>query len=155
MRQFVGSRSPLPTKEQLKIRVRNKHDPSGANPNFTNLKSQAGFYLADKINNHETSSLSAADNEVIIEDLTALLVQEDIEREGKLKLRPKEDVKDDLGRSPDYGDTYIMRSWFDLYDNSQKNDPEEEERVSNYYDKLALKAQRKTGGVVKPRAGLR
>lgn len=155
MRQFVGSRSPLATREQLKARKRDKHDPTGENPNFTNLKSQAGFYLADMINNHATSSSLDDDSEIIIEDLTALLVQEDIEREGKLKLRPKEDVKNDLGRSPDHGDTYIMRSWFDLYEQAQKSDPEEGQRISSYYDKLALKARMKTREITKPRAGLR
>ncbi len=155
MRQFIGSRSPLPTREQLKIRVRNNLAPEAQNPNFTNLKSQAGFFLADKINNHQTSSLLDDDSEIIIEDLTALLVQDNIEREGKLKLRPKESVKDDLGRSPDYGDTYIMRSWFDLYDSAQKSDPEEGQRISGYYDMLALKAKMKITKQVKPRAGLR
>lgn len=153
MRQFVGSRSPLPSKKQIKVRSRNRFDPDGDNPNFTNLKSQCGFYLADKINNKEVSGEAHDDKDIIIEDLTALLIQEDIEKEGKLKLRTKEDVKEDLGRSPDYGDTYIMRSWFDLYEEAVNADPEEEKRVSDFYNKLKMRAV--INKVDKPRAGLR
>jgi hypothetical protein len=140
LRQFVGSRSPLPTKKQIQIRSRSKIDPLAQNPNFTNLKSQCGYYLADKINQHQTSSSNHDDREIIIEDLSALLVEKDIEKEGKLQLKPKEEVKDSLGRSPDYGDTYIMRAWFDLFEMADKGDGEEEKQVSEFYQKLKLKA---------------
>lgn len=140
MRQFVGSRSPLPTKEALHIRSYKKLDPQAQNPNFTTLKAQCGFYLADKINNHEVSAIKNDDSEEIIEDLSALLVQDDIEKEGKLKLRPKEETKEILGRSPDRGDTFIMRAWFDLYELAETRDPEEAERIKNFYEKLRNKA---------------
>lgn len=154
MRQFVGSRSAIPTKKQIKVRKKSRFDPDGENPNFSNLKSQCGFFLANKINNHEVSVTDADDREIIIEDLTALLVEKDIEKEGKSQLRPKEDVKNDLGRSPDNGDTFIMRSWFDLFDEAVGDDREEAERVSDYYKKLELKAlMRKKKSDV--RAGLR
>lgn len=149
MRQFVGSRSALPTKVQIRARKRSRVDPDGAAPNFTNLKSQCGFYLADKINQHETSSTNSADREIIVEDLTALLAEKDVEKEGKLQLRPKEETKDILGRSPDTGDTYIMRAWFDLFEEATGDTQEDQERVSNFYTKLKNK---KKGTV---RAGLR
>jgi len=152
MRQFVGSRSALPTKVQIKARRKNRYSTDSESPNFVNLKSQCGFYLADKINQHETSSTQMNDKDIIIEDLTALLVERDIEKDGKLALKQKEKVKDELGRSPDYGDTYIMRSWFDLFDQVVTDDPEEEHRVSNFYDKLR---QSKRGTQKGVRAGLR
>jgi hypothetical protein len=154
MRQFVGSRSPLPTKVQIQLKKKNRLDPNGEKPNFNNLKSQCGFYLANKVNNHEVSVTDKNDKDIIIEDLTALLVEKDIEKEGKQQLRPKEDVKEDLGRSPDYGDTFIMRAWFDLFDGAVGDDEEEKERVSDYYKKLEMKARMRTKreGV---RAGLR
>ena len=151
MRQFVGSRSALPSKEQIKIRSRKRFDPDGQNPNYANLKSQCGYYVADKINQHATSSADGDDRDVIIEDLTALLVEKYPEKEAKLQLVSKEDIKDNLGRSPDYGDTYIMRSWFDLYEQTEKGDPEEGERVKEFYDRLRYSKQRRT----KPKAGLR
>lgn len=153
MRQFVGSRSPLQTKKQIQIRKRSRFDPDGESPNFNNIKSQCGFYLANKINEHEVSASTTNDRELIIEDLTALLVEKDIEREGKRQLRPKEDVKEDLGRSPDIGDTFIMRAWFDLFDEAT-NTREDDERVNDFYQNLALKAKMRKKQVT-PKAGLR
>jgi phage terminase large subunit len=144
MRQFVGSRSPLPTKVQIQIKKKNRLDPNGEKPNFNNLKSQCGFYLANKVNNHEVSVTDKNDKDIIIEDLTALLVEKDIEKEGKQQLRPKEDVKEDLGRSPDHGDTFIMRAWFDLFDGAVGDDEEEKARVSDFYKKLEMKAKIRT-----------
>lgn len=147
MRQFVGSRSPLASKESVRIHKRNSVDPNGQAPNYTNLKSQCGFYLADKINQHEISVDDGDDRDTIIEDLTALLVQDNIEKDGKLKLKPKEDVKDELGRSPDHGDTFIMRAWFDIYEEAEKGDPEEEKRVRDFYARLKEKGRKAGGGL--------
>ena len=150
MRQFVGSRSALPTKESVKIRKRQPINPNAQPPNYTNLKSQCGFYLADKINQHEVSVTNEEDRDIIIEDLTALLVQDNIEKEGKLKLRPKEDTKEILGRSPDYGDTFVMRAWFDLFEKAETADPEEEQRLKDFYARLAMKrssSDRPKGGL--------
>lgn len=136
LRQFVGSRAALPTKQQLIVKSYNKHDPQAQNPNYKNLKSQCGFYLADKINQHEVSTQDGDDRDIIIEDLTALLVQHNVEKEGTLQLRPKEETKEVLGRSPDYGDTFIMRAWFDLYDAADKADPETTAKIKDFYKAL-------------------
>jgi len=151
MRQFVGSRSPLPSKQQIQVRSRRRFDPAGQNPNYANLKSQCGYYLADKINQHTTSSVDGDDRDIIIEDLTALLVEKYPEKEAKQQLVAKEDIKDNLGRSPDYGDTYIMRAWFDLYEQAEKGDPEESEQVKEFYERLRFAHKSR----VKPKAGLR
>lgn len=140
LRQFVGSRTALPTKKQLQVKKRNPLDPQAQPPNFTNLKSQCGFFLADKINQHEVSVTEEEDRDIIIEDLSALLQQHNIEKEGKLQLRPKEDTKDELGRSPDHGDTFVMRSWFDLFEMAEKADPEEENKVRDFNRRMKLKA---------------
>lgn len=156
MRQFVGSRSALPTKKQIQVRSRRKFDPDGQNPNYANLKSQCGYYLADMINQHATSSVDGDDRDFIIEDLTALLVEKNIDKEGKLQLVSKEDLKDNLGRSPDHGDTYIMRAWFDLYELAEKGDPGEGEKVKEFYESLKHRNSRfMIKSKAKPRAGLR
>lgn len=136
LRQFVGSRSALPTKQQLITKAYNKHDPAAQNPNYKNLKSQCGFFLADMINQHEVSVAATDDRDTIIEDLTALLVQHNVEKEGTLQLRPKEETKEVLGRSPDYGDTFVMRAWFDLYDAAEKADPETKAKIQDFYKAL-------------------
>ena len=153
MRQFVGSRSALPTKVQIRARRKSLYSTDAEASNFVNLKSQCGFYLADKINQHETSSSDMSDKDIIMEDLAALLVERDIEKDGKLALKQKEKVKNELGRSPDHGDTYIMRSWFDLFDQVVTDDPDEEQRVADYYENLRQKAKSKQSRPV--RAGLR
>lgn len=155
LRQFIGSRAPIPTKVQIDVRKKNKLDPDGERPNFLNLKSQCGYYLANKINNHEVSATEKDDMDIIIEDLTALLVEKDIEKEGKQQLRPKEDVKDSLGRSPDYGDTFIMRAWFDLFEEATADDDEEKARVADFYNRLQKKNLDRTRSNKKVKAGLK
>ena len=44
----------------------------------------------------------------------------------KLQIKPKEEVKVDLGKSPDIGDTIIYRAWFEL---QKETIPSSEERV--------------------------
>ena len=34
--------------------------------------------------------------------------------DGKLKIVSKEEIKEQLGRSPDFADTLMMRMWFEL-----------------------------------------
>ena len=38
----------------------------------------------------------------------------DLDKDGKLKIITKEEVKERLGRSPDFSDMLMMRMWFEL-----------------------------------------
>jgi len=38
----------------------------------------------------------------------------DIDKDGKKKITPKQKIKEDLGRSPDWADNFMMRMWFEL-----------------------------------------
>ena len=38
----------------------------------------------------------------------------DMDKDGKIKVLPKDRVKDLIGRSPDEWDTIMMRYWFEL-----------------------------------------
>ena len=40
--------------------------------------------------------------------------QKDIDKDGKIQLLPKEDVKMNIGRSPDEWDSIMMRYYFEL-----------------------------------------
>lgn len=155
MRSFVGSRAPLATKEQVHVRRYYKNDPLGLPPNFSNLRSQCGFHVADKINQHEVSVTDMDDRETVLEDLDALLIQKDPEKEGKLQLKPAEDVKEDLGRSPDYGVTFIMRAWFDVFELAEKGDPNAPKHVEEFYQRLKNKQHMPHNKKGKVRAGLR
>lgn len=55
------------------------------------------------------------------EDNMNTLIQEldvmceiDIDKDGKKKITPKDKIKEDLGRSPDWADNFAMRMWFEL-----------------------------------------
>lgn len=41
-----------------------------------------------------------------------------VDNDRKLFLKPKEEIKQDIGRSPDWRDALLMRVWFD-YKNVQ------------------------------------
>jgi hypothetical protein len=50
--------------------------------------------------------------------MSALLRDKSVDTEGKKALKPKDEVKLILGRSPDIGDTIIYRAWFELLNSS-------------------------------------
>jgi hypothetical protein len=37
-----------------------------------------------------------------------------MDKDGKLKIVGEDEVREALGRSPDAGDTFLMRMWFEL-----------------------------------------
>lgn len=111
---FVANSTPLPTRNQIRGRLAKIESDLVPKTNFKNLKSQCAFKLAELINEHNISFKVPEFRDVIIEELSELLRQKDIDSDGKLQLVPKEEVKETLGRSPDVGDTIIYRAWFEL-----------------------------------------
>jgi hypothetical protein len=98
---FVNNSSPIEAK--------------GVKPNYTNLKSQCYFALADRIKARGVSIRS--DNPEIrncVSEELEQVKQKDIDKDGKLAVIPKEQVKEFIGRSPDYSDALMMREWFEL-----------------------------------------
>ena len=84
--------------------------------NYRNLKAQCSYILADKINNHKlavTAQLSERDRDSMIEELQQVRrkITEDV---STLQLMSKEDIKMNLGRSPDLSDMMVMRCYFEL-----------------------------------------
>lgn len=77
--------------------------------NYQNLKTQCAYHLANKSNEH---SLSIKwDNPKLKERLLEEIAQlktKDQDKDGKLKIKPKDEMKADLGRSPDLLDVMIM-----------------------------------------------
>ena len=56
--------------------------------------------------------ISTADKEEIIRELEQLQTWK-ADSDGKLKLKPKEEIKMDIGCSQDWRDMFLMRAWFD------------------------------------------
>lgn len=97
---FVNNSSPIKQQNQT--------------ANFNNLKSQCYFGLADKINQNEVYfAFDGVDKEKAIEELQ-YVKQAKFDSDGKKSVLRKEDVKELLGRSPDYSDMIMMRYFFDL-----------------------------------------
>jgi len=82
--------------------------------NYENLKTQCYYKLAelfetDKIAIQTTTEIQ----EKISQELTATK-QRDQNKDGKLKITKKEDIKRSIGRSPDYADMIAMRMFFEI-----------------------------------------
>jgi len=98
---FVNGSRPLEVDKQI--------------PNFQNLKTQCYFRLAEIIKNAGLyiSSCTPEQRDCIIEELS-FVKQRNIDRDGKLQILPKEFVKEQIGRSPDYSDALMMRMFFEI-----------------------------------------
>lgn len=100
---FINNAAPIKTKDKL--------------TNYDTLKSQCGFTLANKINEGvvgwDSNAIPEHYQEQIKKEAFALRKQPDLE--GKMKLIKKDSMKLILnGKSPDFLDNMIMRSFFEL-----------------------------------------
>lgn len=106
----------------------------GVKENYANLKTQCYYRCSERVNNGEI--LISITNENCFVDKTAGskvkigqkvtdvrdLIRADLraikkhkpDNDGKKQINPKEAQKLALGRSPDFGDTIMMREYFDL-----------------------------------------
>ena len=99
---FNASAKPLPN-PQTKMQE-----------NYKNLRAQCTYMLAKVINDRRmaiTATLSERQKEAIIADLEQMKGK-DVEKDAPLQVVPKEQMKDYLGRSPDYGDMLMIRMYF-------------------------------------------
>ena len=80
---------------------------------YQNLKTQCYFELAKMIQNGEVF-VNCKDGNVIDEMSKELeqVKRDKIDEDGKLRILPKEKVKELIGRSPDYSDALMMRMYF-------------------------------------------
>ena len=83
--------------------------------NYGNLRGQCYDALGKLVMGAKISILTE-DSQIkddIIEELSQVK-QKDIDKDGKFFIIPKEKIKEDLGRSPDFADCLMMRMVFDL-----------------------------------------
>lgn len=123
VKPFVANSTPLPTTAQVRMKQSKIVTDLTPKTNFSNLKAQCAFKLPELINEHKIAFKTPDYRDIIMEELTALLRQKDVDSDGKLKIIPKEDVKAVLGRSPDIGDTLIYRAWFELVKEANDESP--------------------------------
>lgn len=100
-RGFMANRSPIKT--------------SGKTPNYANLKAQCGYYLADKVNGRAVAvrTENTKIRELLTEEMGYLKAW-NRDKDAKIAIMPKDEIKKKLGRSPDFADVLIMRAYFDL-----------------------------------------
>jgi phage terminase large subunit len=95
----------------------------GTRNNYANLKSQCGWKLAELTNEHKMRVSAEGHRDTITEEVSATLKEKDADEETPLRLIPKEEVKEVLGRPPDICDTLLMRAWFEIQPSAYKADP--------------------------------
>ncbi len=84
--------------------------------NYSNLQAQCCYKLAESVNAYSIyfeCELSSKHKDELIQDLEQLKSFEN-DKDGKLKILPKEKVKENIGRSPDWRDVLMMRMYFEV-----------------------------------------
>ena len=106
---FVNNSSAIQTKNPLDPEKLKKE-------NYRNLKTQCSYMFADKVNNHVitvSAKLTEMDRDLLVEELGQIRrkITDDV---STLQIVSKEEVKENLGRSPDLSDMMMMRLYFEL-----------------------------------------
>lgn len=120
---FQGNSKPFPVQDSpLMALVRQTSIPS----NFSNLRSQAYFKLAEMVTEHLVAikirvfktNIEGYTQEKAISDLFEELDQvkqkDNSGGDNKLAVIAKDDMKVELGRSPDFSDVLMMRMFFEF-----------------------------------------
>jgi hypothetical protein len=83
------------------------------NPVYYNLKTECGYKLAELFN--QISIKAPVNNDIrdLINTELGQLKTFDSDKDNKLRLLPKDGIKENIGRSPDYLDNFIMRMYFE------------------------------------------
>lgn len=83
--------------------------------NYENLKSQCAYYMGEQVRARKVrvSEQDLETREYLSQEL-AQIKRRDSDKDGRLKIVRKEEMKQALGRSPDFADTMIMRAYFEL-----------------------------------------
>jgi len=105
---FVNNSLPIKTVDKLTGLEKKQ--------NYRNLKTQCSYILAEKINTHKltvSATVSELERDMLIEELGQVRrkITDDV---STLQIMAKEDVKQNLGRSPDVADMMMMRCYFEL-----------------------------------------
>jgi len=88
----------------------------GPKYNYANLKTQCYFLLANYINSGKIGIYGEVNDQVkelLVEDLEQIK-EKNLDKDSKLQLVSKEEIKQTLGRSTDYSDSLMMRMYFEL-----------------------------------------
>lgn len=83
------------------------------NPCYQNLKSECGYKFAELAGKIWIKcTLPSKEIELLKQEL-GMLKTFDADKDGKLRIMPKEKIKEQIGRSSDWLDVFIMRMYFE------------------------------------------
>ena len=86
-----------------------------SDPSYFNQKSECGYKLSELISGiYIECELPESEKEMIREELGMLKTYES-DKDNKLRILPKEKIKEVIGRSPDWMDIFIMRMYFEIH----------------------------------------
>lgn len=85
-------------------------------PNYQNLKTQCSYRLAANIKagRYWLKAINTIEQRDYVAAELDQIRSRDADKENKIALKRKEEVKRDLGRSPDWSDMIMMREFFEL-----------------------------------------
>lgn len=85
------------------------------NENYENLKTQCSVKMAELIQAREAGELYASPDlkKIVIEEMEQVK-RRDLDKDGKIKIVRKDEIKQMLGRSPDEWDSIMMRAYFEF-----------------------------------------
>lgn len=89
---------------------------------YQNLKTQCYYKYAERVNAagvYISCDISTKQKESIVEEHEQIKSY-NTDSDGKLRILPKEEVKQNIRRSPDYSDALMMREWFELRNANQE-----------------------------------
>lgn len=91
---------------------------AGEKQNYENLKTQCAYRISERVSAKAIylRGFSAAQQQALEEEAGQVKTK-DADKDGKLRIVPKDKVKEALGRSPDYWDALNMREYFELASN--------------------------------------
>ena len=85
------------------------------NKNYMNNKTECAYKLAEMIGQiHIDIELPQSEKDALEQELSMLKTY-DADKDGKLRILPKEKIKDQIGRSPDWLDCFTMRMWYEIH----------------------------------------
>jgi len=105
------------------IQPKDANTKLGKKNNYQNLKTQAYFKIADFIDKIKVNldDIHVYGGEMTAEDVKTFIMQEldviteaDIDKDWPKRIIAKKDVKEKLGRSPDFGDNFAFRMIWEL-----------------------------------------
>lgn len=138
IRGFVANSAPMTDPIQ-----KNTENPMNDSPlrteNFRNLKAQCSYKLADTINSH-LMAIDCEDERIknmLIEELEQIK-SKNADRETKRTVVGKEEIKERIGRSPDYADCLMMRMFFMFHERFYPHQVESVEmarKINEYFGK--------------------